>query len=109
MAARRAGDEQTALLELDAAGAIFERLGATPDVQRVAELRSRPVSRPDGLTSRELDVLRLVAQGRSNRQIAAELFISEHTVARHISNIFRKIDVASRSAAASYAYQHRLV
>ena len=62
-----------------------------------------------GLTPRELDVLRLVASGRSNKQIAAELVISEHTVARHVQNIFAKLDVSSRTAAASFAFEHQLV
>ena len=61
------------------------------------------------LSAREGEVLRLVAGGKSNREIAAELFISEHTVARHLSNIFRKLDVTSRSAATSFAYEHDLV
>ena len=69
-----------------------------------------PVHRSShGLTPRELDVLRLVASGRSNKQIAAELVISEHTVARHVQNIFAKLDVSSRTAAASFAFEHQLV
>jgi DNA-binding NarL/FixJ family response regulator len=62
-----------------------------------------------GLTARELEVLRLVAAGKSNRQIAAELVISEHTVARHLQNIFAKLDVSSRTAASAFAYEHDLV
>ncbi|NED98248.1 LuxR family transcriptional regulator [Phytoactinopolyspora alkaliphila] len=108
IAARQAGDEHTARLEFDAAMAVFERLGAAPDVERVNALLNRDTSTPDGLTQRELEVLKLVAHGRSNRQIGAELFISEHTVARHVSNIFAKIDVTSRSAATSYAFRHHL-
>jgi DNA-binding NarL/FixJ family response regulator len=61
-----------------------------------------------GLTARELQVLRLVAAGKTNRAIAAELFISEKTVARHVSNIFFKLDVSTRAAATAYAYQHGL-
>jgi DNA-binding NarL/FixJ family response regulator len=66
-------------------------------------------ARPDGLTARELEVLRLVAAGRTNPQIAAELFLSEKTVARHLSNIFGKTNVKSRTEAAAYAFQHQLV
>jgi DNA-binding NarL/FixJ family response regulator len=64
---------------------------------------------PGGLTEREVQVLRLVAAGRTNRAIAAELVISEHTVARHLNNIFAKLDVSSRAAATAYAYTHGLV
>jgi DNA-binding CsgD family transcriptional regulator len=107
-AARQLGDEATAVLELEAAKTIFVRLGAAPDVARVDALLARGSVTPGGLTSREVEVLRLVARGRSNRDIATELFISEHTVARHLSNIFRKLDVTSRSAATSFAYEHDL-
>jgi DNA-binding NarL/FixJ family response regulator len=107
-AARSMGDEEAARLELGAARAIFERLGAAPDVQRVDALLQPATSSPGGLTAREVEVLRLVAHGSSNRAIATELFISEHTVARHLSNIFRKLGVTSRSAATSFAYEHRL-
>jgi DNA-binding NarL/FixJ family response regulator len=68
-----------------------------------------PTSLPAGLTARELEVLRLVASGRSNPQIAAELVLSEKTVARHLSNIFGKLDVGSRTAAAAYAFEQGLV
>ncbi|MGH3469170.1 MAG: response regulator transcription factor, partial [Thermocrispum sp.] len=64
---------------------------------------------PGGLTAREVEVLRLVAAGKSTRALAAELFISEKTAARHLSNIFAKIHVTSRTAAAAYAYEHHLV
>ncbi len=107
-AARRLGDEATARMELESALANFERLGAAPDVERVSVLLTGPRTAAGGLTERELEVLRLVARGASNRRIASLLFISEHTVARHLSNIFGKLGVASRSAAASYAYEHGL-
>src|SRR3954462_1287926 len=94
------GDEDTAALELDAAREVFARLGAAPDVPAPQESH--------GLTARELEVLRLVAAGKSNREIAAELVISEHTVARHMQNIFRKLDVSSRTAASAFAYEHGL-
>jgi ATP/maltotriose-dependent transcriptional regulator MalT len=107
-AARTVGDEETARLELAAARAAFERLDAAPDVERVDALLAWDTPTPRGLTAREVEVLRLVAHGRSNREIGAELFISEHTVARHLSNIFRKLEVTSRSAATSFAYEHHL-
>jgi DNA-binding NarL/FixJ family response regulator len=62
-----------------------------------------------GLSARELEVLRLVAAGKTNRDIAAVLVLSEHTVARHVQNIFTKLRVSSRSAATAFAYEHRLV
>jgi DNA-binding NarL/FixJ family response regulator len=65
--------------------------------------------REGGLTARELEVLRLVATGRTNRSIAADLFVSEKTVARHVSNIFTKLGPSSRAAATAYAYEHDLV
>ena len=68
-----------------------------------------PARLPGGLTAREVEVLRLVASGRSNPQIAADLVLSEKTVARHLSNIFAKLDVGSRTAAAAYAFEHGLV
>ncbi|MEV1067789.1 helix-turn-helix transcriptional regulator [Streptomyces sp. NPDC050263] len=108
-AERAAGDEEGARLELRAAGQTFEELGAVPDARRAAALlgavRGRP---PGGLTGREAEVLRLVAAGGTNRAIAAELVISEHTVARHLNNIFAKLDVSSRAAATAYACTHGL-
>ncbi|WP_129785530.1 helix-turn-helix transcriptional regulator [Promicromonospora panici] len=109
MAARELGDLATAEREFDTAGAAFGRLGAAPDVARVNALRvpSSPATR-GGLTAREMEVLRLIAKGCSNRQVATDLVISEHTVARHVANIFGKLGITSRSAAASYAYEHDL-
>jgi DNA-binding CsgD family transcriptional regulator len=101
------GDTDAALLELDAAEAVFERLGAVLDAAVIPALRGRPVL-PDGLTRREAEVLALVAAGRTNREIAATLVLSQKTVARHLSNIFVKIGVASRTQAAAYAYEHGL-
>jgi DNA-binding NarL/FixJ family response regulator len=109
LAARQLGDEATAALELEAARATFAALGAAPDVAHVDALLAKEPQSPGGLTAREAEVLRLVTVGKSNREIAAELFISEHTVARHLSNIFRKIGVTSRSAATSFAHEHDLV
>jgi DNA-binding CsgD family transcriptional regulator len=104
-ACRGLGDEDTAALELEAARAAFEELGAVWDL---AQLEEPPTER-HGLSDRELEVLRLVASGRSNREIAAALVISEHTVARHVQNIFRKLGVSSRTAAGAFAYEHGLV
>jgi DNA-binding CsgD family transcriptional regulator len=104
------GDEDGARMEFEAAQETFERLGAAPDAARVAEDLARwSTAPPGGLTGREIEVLRLVATGRSNRAIATELGISEKTVARHISNIFTKLDLSSRAAATAYAYEHQLL
>jgi DNA-binding CsgD family transcriptional regulator len=104
------GDEESAALEHEAALAAFRDLGATDDVRRL-EARTVEASRTSsyGLTARELEVLRLVAAGRTNREIAAALVISEHTARRHLQNIFRKLDVSSRAAATAHALQHQLV
>ncbi len=104
------GDEDGGRMEFEAAQEAFERLGAAPDAARMAERLAHWSARPTGgLTGREVEVLRLVATGRSNRAIGAELSISEKTVARHISNIFTKLDLSSRSAATAYAYEHKLL
>jgi len=109
IACRELGDEDGTAMEFDAAKWIFSELGAAPDVARV-EAMSQPTATTAtaGLTAREVEVLRLVAAGKSNRAIANDLFLSEKTVARHVSNIFIKLDVASRSAATAYAYEHGL-
>jgi DNA-binding NarL/FixJ family response regulator len=107
LAYRALGDEESALSELAVAERTFAELGAGPARREAARLRS--TSLPDGLTAREVEVLGLVADGQSNPQIAATLFLSEKTVARHLSNIFVKTGVTSRAAAASYAHQHGLV
>jgi DNA-binding NarL/FixJ family response regulator len=101
------GDADAALLELDAAEVVFERLGATLDAGEVAARRGRPAL-PGGLTGREAEVLALVAAGRSNREIAEALVLSPKTVARHLSNIFAKLGVSSRTQAAAYAFEHGL-
>ncbi|MGW6393995.1 LuxR C-terminal-related transcriptional regulator [Streptomyces sp. NPDC055103] len=108
---RAVGDEEAARLELAAARAVFERLGAEPDARRAAALLSGGKRRrlPGGLTAREAEVLRLVAGGGTNKDIAQALVISEHTVSRHLNNIFAKLGVSSRSAATAYAYAHDLV
>jgi DNA-binding CsgD family transcriptional regulator len=104
------GDDETAAAELEAAREVFERLRAAPDVARLDALAEREAPAvPHGLTARELEVLRLVAAGRSNREIAATLVISEHTVARHVQNILAKLGVPSRTAASAFAFAHDLV
>ena len=103
------GDEDAAALELAAARATFAELGATPDLARMRAQLEPPAADAHGLTARELEVLRLVAAGESNRAIASALVISEHTVARHLQNIFRKLDVSSRTAASAFAYEHDLI
>jgi DNA-binding CsgD family transcriptional regulator len=107
-ALRRAGSEEDALLELRAALAAFERLGAAGDAATAAALLGGREELPRGLTAREVEVLRLVAAGKTNREVAAALAISEHTVARHLQNIFAKLDVPSRSAATAFAFEHGL-
>ena len=103
-----AGDEEGATLELRAALAGFERLGAVRDAGEVAGLLGTPDALPAGLTPREAEVLRLLASGKTNRDIAVELVISEHTVGRHLQNLYAKLGVSSRSAATAYAFEHGL-
>ncbi|HYJ51037.1 MAG TPA: LuxR C-terminal-related transcriptional regulator, partial [Microbacterium sp.] len=100
-------DDASAEVEFQAARAMFAELGARPSVEGLDALRRQPGDSP--LTAREIEVLRLVASGLTNRAIAGELYLSEKTVARHLSNIFAKLDLPSRAAATAYAYQHRLV
>ncbi|KPI23317.1 transcriptional regulator, LuxR family [Actinobacteria bacterium OV320] len=106
LACRALGDEGSAALELDAARQLFERLGAGPELARVQRLTGTARSL---LSPRELEVVELISLGRSNQAIAAELFLSEKTVARHVSNIFGKLGVTSRTAAAAYAFAHGIV
>jgi DNA-binding NarL/FixJ family response regulator len=107
---RELGDEETAQLEFDAALRLFRQLGARPDAASVeALIRKTLPTQACGLTAREVEVIRLIAAGKTNRMIATDLFLSEKTVARHISNIFTKLGLASRSAATAYAFEHRLV
>jgi DNA-binding CsgD family transcriptional regulator len=111
LACRALGDEDTAALELVAARVAFAAMGAKPDEMATAALVGEPGTAGDthGLTARELEVLRLVAAGTGNREIAAALVISEHTVARHVQNIFAKLGVSSRTAAAAFAHANDLV
>jgi len=108
-ACRALGDEASALMELEAAHGQFLELGAAPSASWAASLmRKADGGAPGPLTPREAEVLRLVASGEGNRAIAASLFLSEKTVARHISNIFLKLGVSSRAAATRYAFEHGL-
>jgi DNA-binding NarL/FixJ family response regulator len=110
LAYRKLGDEENALLEFNEVRQAFQRLGATADVSRVEALLLEDTAKGNSpLTQREVQVLRLVASGMTNREIADKLFISEKTVARHLSNIFTKLDLSSQTAATAYAYDHKLV
>lgn len=108
LACRQLGDQDTAELEFKAARKTFEELGAAPALSRLEELTGGKVA-AGGLTGREVEVLALLASGKTNREIANELVISEKTVARHVANLFVKLGVSSRAAATAYAYQHDLV
>jgi DNA-binding NarL/FixJ family response regulator len=107
VACRQLGDGASAELEFEAARGVLAELGAAPDLERLARVAGS--SRPEGpLSRRESEVLTLVAAGKTNRAIATELFISEKTVARHVSNIFTKLGLSSRAEATAYAYKHGL-
>ena len=107
---RALGDDDSAALELDAAGRVFRELGAAPALNRVTGLSRQQTGAPaHGLTPRELQVLRLLATGKTNHAIAADLVVADKTVDRHVTNIFAKIGVTSRAAATAYAYEHRIL
>jgi DNA-binding NarL/FixJ family response regulator len=110
LACRGLGDDDGAALELDAARTAFAELGAQADLSRAAAL-AEPEARRDrqGLSPRELEVLRLLASGETNRGIASILVLSERTVDRHVSNIYAKLGVSSRAAATARAYEQKLV
>jgi len=110
LACRALGDEDGATMEFDAARQVFLRLDAVPDLMRVDELFApSPAATTPRLTTRELQIIRLLASGRTNRSIARQLTISQRTVDRHVSNILTKLNLSSRSAATAYAYQHNLI
>jgi DNA-binding CsgD family transcriptional regulator len=110
LACRQLGDFDASVMELDFARRVFEQLGAATDLARLTQLsETEAPEAAGGLTQRELQVLSLIATGKTNREIAERLFISEKTVARHVSNIFSKLGVSSRSAATAYAYENDLV
>jgi DNA-binding NarL/FixJ family response regulator len=104
-ACRALGDLDGAALELGAARRGFERLGAVLDLARIGILEPGPSGRAEGLTGREVEVLRWLASGKTNRAIGQALGISEKTVARHVANIFTKLGLSSRAAATAYAYE----
>jgi DNA-binding NarL/FixJ family response regulator len=107
---RELGDEDTAALELEGARAVFEELEAAQDLARVDELAlTAPAGNPYGLTDRELQVLRHLSAGATNKAIAAELVLSVRTVDRHVSNIFTKLGVSTRAAATAYAHEHHVL
>jgi DNA-binding CsgD family transcriptional regulator len=103
------GDAEGAELELRCAREVFERLGALPDIAQLDTLGKAGAARDSGLTERELQVLRLLATGKTNKAIARELSLSEKTVDRHVSNIFGKAGVATRAAATAFAYERKLI
>jgi ATP/maltotriose-dependent transcriptional regulator MalT len=107
VAARVIDELDTAQLDLTAARDTYRRLGADPDARRVDALLGDAA--PSPLSSREIEVLRLVARGGSNKAVAGALVVSEHTVARHLSNIYTKLGVGSRSAATAFAVEHALI
>jgi DNA-binding CsgD family transcriptional regulator len=110
LACRQLGDREAAAMEFDAARTVLAQLGAAPDLARVEALaRSGAAPNAQGLTERELQVLRLLATGKTNHAIANELVLSEKTVHRHVSNIFTKLHVSSRAAATAYAYEYHLL
>jgi ATP/maltotriose-dependent transcriptional regulator MalT len=100
------GNRHAAAIEREAAGAAFDRLGVTNPPPPFG--RDPGARLPAGITSREAEVLRLVARGMSNREVAEELVLSEKTVARHLANLYVKLGVSSRTAAAAFAYAHGL-
>ena len=103
-------DTETSTSELDGARRVFDQLGASPDIDRLDSLTRNPSSpAPGGLSAREVEVLKLVASGRTNRAIASELGLSEKTIARHVHNVLTKLDVPSRAAATAYAYENGLM
>ena len=109
-ACRQLGDTDSAEIEFEAAGQVFQQVGAVQDLDRLRKLiGSADLSQPNGLTARELQVLSLVATGRTNREISSTLMISEHTVARHLQNIFSKLGVSSRTAATAFALENSLI
>lgn len=111
LACRALGDEESAALELDSARRVFVQLGAEADLARLDDLTQPDIAAAatHGLSARELQVLRLLAAGKTNRAIAADLVVAPRTVDRHVSNLFAKLGVSSRAAATAYAYEHRLV
>lgn len=109
LAGRALGDQETSAIEFAAAREVFDRLGAAPDLARLRALTRPPADVRGGLTAREIQVLRLVAAGKRNREIAIELVISDHTVRRHLQNMFSKLGVSTRAAATAIALRADLI
>lgn len=110
VACQNIGDRDSARMELDAAKWTFENLGAKYDLKKVNTLLQDSSSvGKHGMTPRELEVLRFLATGKTNKAIAEDLYISERTVDRHVSNILSKLNVPSRAAATAFAYEHDLI
>jgi len=110
LAHRQLGDEDTAVMEFDGAAWIFQQLGAVPDLTRIEALKQpKKIDNPYHLSKREMEVLHLIARGKTNKEIAAGLFVSQRTVDRHVSNILLKLDVASRTEATSFALKHHII
>jgi DNA-binding CsgD family transcriptional regulator len=107
-ACRALGDDEAAVLSVEAARSVFLRLEARPDLARL-DTALAPAPPPGPLTRRELEVLRLIAAGHTNKGIAGALCLSERTIDRHVSNILGKLDVPSRAAATAYACDHKLI
>ena len=108
--ALRDSDDESAAEQFTAAEELFEQIGARLDANHSRDWRTGTATReaPAGLTDREVEVLQLIAEGKSNKEIAEALVLSAKTVSRHLSNIFTKIDVNSRSAATAFAFEHGL-
>jgi DNA-binding NarL/FixJ family response regulator len=108
-ACRALGDDEAAALEIDAARIAFDELGARPDLAALDAAKTSVSAVVNPLTPRERDVLRLVAAGHTNKEIASLLGLSERTIDRHVGNILNKLDVSSRTAATTYAHVHKLL
>ena len=106
---RAVGDDDAAAMSFDTGVDLLAQLGADTATARVRARRAATAPLPNGLTVREAEVLRLVASGRTNKQLASELGLSEKTIERHLSNIFTKIGVSTRAAATAFAFEHQLV
>jgi DNA-binding NarL/FixJ family response regulator len=106
-AQREGGDEDAAKQSFARARALFEQIGAHLDARGIET--ARRTRQPAGLTEREIEVLRLIADGQANKEIAAHLHLSVKTVSRHLTNIFNKIGVNSRAAATAFAFEHHLI
>ena len=106
---RAVGDDDAAAASFRASAEILERLGADAECARARALQTRAPALPNGLTGREAEVLCLVASGKTNKEMAADLGLSEKTIERHLSNIFTKIGVSTRAAATAFAFEHQIV